>query len=88
MTERRTVADFPDYSIDAVGTVWRMTPTQLPRFHARYGPVPRKLSVIMVGCKGRRNPAVKLNSPTTRTNKTLATLMRQAWPEVDWRGLK
>lgn len=94
--ERRTIEGFPDYAIDSTGAVWRISPAA-PAVEARYGPAPRKLSVVL--CRGGYNrkyhPAVTLTrqrvpgqKALASTKRTIAQLMRDAWPGVEYANPK
>lgn len=76
MTDARPIPGFPKYAIEADGTVWRVTPSQLDR---RFGPVPRRVKPLMMGDPGRRQPAVKLYSCGVAFSRTIRSLVRQVW---------
>lgn len=82
MTHLAIIPGFSDYAIEPDGTVWRITPTQCD---VRWGPVPRRMSVVMVGAAGRRCPAVTVTpsgSSATPTKKTVLSLLKLAYPEA------
>lgn len=72
----RPIPDFPGYVIERDGTVWRVTPSHLD---VRYGPVPRRVTPVMMGRSGGEQPSVKLYQSGYARSRAIKTLVRAAF---------
>ena len=74
--DARPIPGLPDYKIDKNGTAWRFTPSG-----RKSRPPPFRVAVVMMGSVGnKKSPAVNLGG----TVRTIRSLMRQVWPEVQY----